>query len=449
MARTSKRERTLRPSRSSGGAGYLFLAVFLLLLMAGIVALIWGPIRTAVTAASGVFRPPPATKTPAVPATPGPPPPTIAPLKRPLTILLIGIDRREEGGNTLNDVNIVVYVHPEGRFASMLSIPRDTAVEIPGFLTDKINAAYGLGEIYLADSGGGPALIRQTVERFLDLPIDYYALVDFQGFERLVDLVGGIIVDVPTPLEDNEYPSGTVGYTRIYIPAGLQLMDARTALQYVRSRHSDSDFGRNRRQQQVLLALRDRILQSGLLSDLGRLEPLLQELGKTVQTDLPLDTLLALARLAPDIPPERISSYTLDASNCLSEISGTTRLYPSLPCVRSIAQEMQQDPVMRKVREEAARVEVRNGTLTCNLCAARTRDYLLKRGFYVVDVLQDPQAGIYTRTLVLDGGDHPFTRQQLAELLHVQPDFVRRGPVDSPHADIVVILGDDYVPPQE
>ncbi|MGB9724208.1 MAG: LCP family protein [Chloroflexia bacterium] len=449
MARTSKRERALRPSRPSGGAGYLFLAVFLLLLTAGIVALVWGPIRTAITAAAGVFRPPLPTATPAGPATPGPPPPTVAPLSRALTILLIGIDRREEGSHTLNDVNIVVYIHPEGRFASMLSIPRDTAVEIPGFLTDKVNAAYGLGEAYLADAGGGPALIRKTVENFLGLSIDYYALVDFQGFERIVDLVGGITVDVPAPLEDNEYPIGTVGYTRIYIPAGLQHMDARTALQYVRSRHGDSDFGRNRRQQQVLRALRDRILQIGLLSDLGRLEALLVEMGNTVQTDLPLDTLLALARLAPDISAERISSYTLDTGNCLSEISGTTRLYPSLYCVRAIVQEMQQDPVVRRVREEAARVEVRNGTLTCNLCAARTRDYLVRRGFNVVEVLQDPQAGTYTRTLVLDGGDHPFTRQQLAALLHVQPGFVRQGPVDSSYADIVIILGDDYTPPQE
>lgn len=447
MARTPKRERVLQSSRSSGGAGYLFLAVFLLLLMAGIVALVWGPIRTAITAAAGIFRSPLATVTPVVPATPGPPPPTVAPLERPYAILLIGIDRREEGGNTLNDVNIVVYVHPKGRFASMLSIPRDTAVEIPGFYTDKINAAYGLGEIYLAEAGGGPALIRQTVENFLGIPIDYYALVDFQGFERLVDLAGGIIVDVPAPLEDNEYPVGTVGYTRIYIPAGLQHMDARTALQYVRSRHGDSDFGRNRRQQQVLLALRDRILQSGLLSDLGRLESLLVEMGRTVQTDIPVDILLALAHLTPDIPTERISSYTLDAGNCLSVISGTTRLYPDLPCVRSIVQEMRQDPVMRQVRAEAARIEVRNGTLTCNLCAARTRDYLLKRGFNVVAALQDPQAGTYTRTLILDGGDHPFTRQQLAELLHVRPGFVRQEAVES--ADIVIILGDDYVPPQE
>ncbi len=447
MTRTSKRKQALRSSRPSGGATYLFLAVFLLLLMAGIVAMVWGPIRTAITAAADIFRPPLATVIPAVPATPGPPPPTVAPLEKPLAILLIGIDRREEGGNTLNDVNIVVYVHPKGRFAGMLSIPRDTAVEIPGFRTDKINAAYGLGEIYMAEVGGGPALIRQTVENFLGIPIDYYALVDFQGFERLVDLAGGIIVDVPTPLEDNEYPVGLVGYARIYIPAGLQHMDAHTALQYVRSRHSDSDFGRNRRQQQVLLALRDRILQSGMLSDLGRLETLLVEMGHTVQTDIPLDTLLALARLAPDIPAESISSYTLDTSNCLSMISGTTRLYPDLPCVRSIAQEIQQDPVMRQIRAEAARIEVRNGTLTCNLCAARTRDYLLKRGFNVVAALQDPQAGIYTRTLILDGSDHPFTRQQLAELLHVQPGFIRQEAVDS--AEIVIILGDDYVPHRE
>ncbi len=446
MTRAPKRGRALRPTRSQGRIGYIFLAVFLVLVA---VVLVWIVprllrLKTAIDDFTGSVI---ATRPPEL--TPGATPqPTPAVPREPTNILLIGVDKREGVAGTRNDVNIVVHINPVHRFASMLSIPRDTRVLIPGFDYSKINNAYSLGEQYMSDAGGGPVLVKRTVERFLDLPIHYWAEVDFQGFERVVDMVDGVTVDVPVPLVDNEYPTEDYGYTRIYFPAGLQHMDGPKALQYARSRHADSDIGRNQRQQQVLMALRDRVVRLETLFDLDRLTELLYQLGDTLRTDMQLDTIWALAQLAPKIDSNNIASYALDW-HVLAEISGTTDLDPCVPCVREIVQEMQINPTLRQLRGEGARVEVRNGTWSCTGCAARTAEYLRQRGFTIVDVLQDEFAGAYTYTVVLGGEQHPFTRGLMVELFSIRPDSLYPDAPDPAKADIVLILGDDYKPPEE
>lgn len=437
MTRASKRERTLRPRRSKGGGVVYFLLVMLVLLVASV---IYVGVRL-VNRISTVTGPMIATPLPVT----GVPKPTPNPLTEPLNILLLGVDRREGLEGTRSDVNIVVHIDPRTRFASMLSIPRDTRVYIPDYGYYKINAAYMLGERDLAAAGGGPTLAKRTVAAFLGIPIDYYAEVDFQGFQRIIDYLGGITVDVPYPLVDNEYPTENFGYTRVYIPSGLQHMDGVTALQYARSRHADSDFYRNRRQRQVLLAIRDRALSLNLISDMDQIDQLLGQFANTFKTDIQLATLWDLSQLAPQIERDKIASY--DIVDCLRDISGTSDLQPLVPCVEERVQTMLLDPTVRKLREEGARIEVLNGTLTCAGCAASTAQYLRNRGFIVPTYGNAENAGYYTHTLILDSGDHPFTRGQLVKLLNVGDGFARQGEPLSSTADIVIILGDDFKPP--
>jgi LCP family protein required for cell wall assembly len=384
-----------------------------------------------------------------VPVT-GTPEPTPPPLE-PLNILLIGIDRRDGEEGVRNDVNIVVHVDLVEGFATMLSIPRDTLVNIPGYGYWKINAAYSFGEQDYRDAGGGPTLVKRTVEGFLGMRIHYYAEVNFHGFERIVDLLGGVTVDVPFPIVDNEYPTEDYGYTRLYIPAGLQHMNGRTALRYARSRHGNDDISRNQRQQQVLFALREKALSSDLLIELiigsERMNELLQEFGDSFQTDIPKETLVRLAGQADKISENDIVGYALDWS-CLSEISGTSDLQPSMPCVYDLRERMQTPPRLLKLREEGAYIEVRNGTWTPQL-AGRTAEYLRRQGFSIVDILQDPNAGNYTHTLILDGDDHVYTRSLLADLLGVDSEYIYTGEEFTPTADIVIILGEDYELPEE
>jgi hypothetical protein len=277
--------------------------------------------------------------------------------------------------------------------------------------------------------------------------VHYYALVNFRGFERIVDFLGGLTIDVPSPLVDNEYPTENYGYTRVYIPAGLQHMDGATALKYARSRHADSDIYRNLRQQQVLLAMRDQVLNRDILSYLADFDKILNQFAETFETDLPREKIIALVQLAPKIERESISSYALGLG-CVYEISGTYDLEPDMRCVEEMVRDMQMDPTMRNLREEAAQIEILNGTLTCTGCASSAAEYLRNRGFTVLTYGNAENAGYYTHTLILDSGDHPFTRDQLAELLNVSPDNVRQEAVPGSTADIIIILGDDYRRPE-
>ncbi|HID87559.1 MAG TPA: LytR family transcriptional regulator [Anaerolineae bacterium] len=226
-----------------------------------------------------------------------------------VNILLLGIDQREcEGSPWRTDTMIVVTVDPESKTAGVLSIPRDLWVDIPGFEPGRINTAHFLGDAYNYP-GGGPALAKKTVQRNLGVPIHYYVRINFDGFRRIVDALGGITVEVEKPIRDDRYPDEHCGYMSIYIPKGVQHMDGETALQYARSRHGSSDFDRARRQQKVLFAIRDRALSLNLLP---KLPQLLKTMGDTVQTDLQPREILALAQIGVQIQPEDIKSAVID-----------------------------------------------------------------------------------------------------------------------------------------
>jgi len=252
-----------------------------------------------------------------------------------INVLLLGVDRRDAGDVPRADTIIVVTIDPLTKDVGMLSIPRDLLVIIPGYGQEKINAAYPLG---MSSSLTGPGLLRATIEYNFGIPIHYYAEVDFEGFVRIVDTLGGVVVDVPAPIKDDEYPGEDYNYTRIYFAPGLQHMDGRTALRYVRTRHDDNDFSRGYRQQQVLRALREQ----GLRLDLLRKAPqLVDALADTVRTDLSPQQVLALAKLGSEIPRERIRSFTLlEATTSYWEPGQPFYLIPNWPAIQAILDEM-------------------------------------------------------------------------------------------------------------
>ena len=228
----------------------------------------------------------------------------------PVNIVLLGVDARTgEDEPPRSDTTIVVHVDPASSDVSMMSIPRDLIVFIPGFGEDKFNAAYPLGEANEDEiPGGGPTLVAQTVEANFNIPIHYFATIDFNGFKDVVDTVGGVIVDVETQLSDNLYPTDDLRLTRVYFPAGVQKMDGETALQYVRTRHADSDFGRADRQQQVLMAIREQAVSLDLIT---QAQSLIRDMQDTVRTDLNFNEMLALANLGRSVQEQDIVRFNL------------------------------------------------------------------------------------------------------------------------------------------
>jgi LCP family protein required for cell wall assembly len=231
-----------------------------------------------------------------------------------INVLLLGIDQREGLTDPARtDTMLVLTIDPQTKTAGMLSINRDLWVKIPGQTSEgKINTAHFLGEVEHVP-GGGPALAQQTVQAALDIPLPYYIRLNFTAFEKLIDMIGGIDIEVAESIDDPTYPDAGFGYDPFYIEAGWQHLDGRTALKYARTRATaGSDLDRVKRQQQVILTVRDKILKNNQLANvLTQLGPLLQLPGGPVQTNLTPGQIIELINLAAQIDREQIHAVTL------------------------------------------------------------------------------------------------------------------------------------------
>jgi LCP family protein required for cell wall assembly len=260
-----------------------------------------------------------------------------------VNVLLLGIDERtSQEGPWRTDTMIVLTVDPATKTAGMLSIPRDLWVSIPGFGENRINTAHFLGdsEEY---PGGGPALAKRTAQRNLGVPIHYYLRLNFVGFEKVIDTIGGVDIDVPEEINDPKFPDDNFGYDPLHIPAGQHHMDGKLALKYARTRHGSSDFDRIKRQQQVIMAVRDQVMQLELLPRLlPRLPQLVDSMGDAVQTDIPLGELWALAQLAREIDRDRIRARAIDQSMTapITTPKGQQVLWPDREKIRPLIDEL-------------------------------------------------------------------------------------------------------------
>lgn len=235
--------------------------------------------------------------------------------KRRLTILVMGIDKRpgERGTGFRTDTLIVVSIDPASQRIGMLSIPRDVRVPVPNRPDTlyPINSAYVLGE--LERPGYGARLTAETIQYNLGIPIDHYVVLSFEAVISFIDAIGGITVDVPTEIVDNEYPDMAFGYDPLYIAAGTQVMNGELALKYARTRHQTNDFDRTRRQQQVILAVRQQLLRGDVLPGVVLRAPAIwDEVSRGIITDLPFDQMLSLAWYLKDIPIQSIQNASLD-----------------------------------------------------------------------------------------------------------------------------------------
>lgn len=272
-------------------------------------------------------------------------------LRKPITVLLIGVDKRPdpiEGARS--DTLILVRLNPATHTASMLSIPRDSVVLIPNVGYAKINAAYSQGysapeAFYGAGTtpdAAGAALAAQTVEQWLGITVDYSAQIDFHGFENMVDILGGVLLDIPTALYDGEYPTEDYGYQRIFIAPGLQILDGRTALIYARTRHASSDFERSQRQQQVLRGLLTQLRERGLFENAALLPQWAALLRENVRTSMPLSDLgfvQDLASIARNLDTKNIHQFSINPNDVSLDSEDGSDLYWNAASLAELVQQ--------------------------------------------------------------------------------------------------------------
>jgi LCP family protein required for cell wall assembly len=221
------------------------------------------------------------------------------------TVLLMGLDYRdwvEQRGYPRTDSMMLVSIDPITRQASMLSIPRDLWVEIPGFAHQRINTAYPSGEVNRLP-GGGPELAMRTVESVVGVPIQYYAVIEFSAFERMIDEIGGIDVLVTERMKISP-----IGRPSIWLDAEANHLDGAEALAYARIRKiSGDDFGRAERQQQVALAVLDRVVGFDMVPTLVTRAPALwEELKSGVRTNMTLEQMISFGWMAVQVPESDI-----------------------------------------------------------------------------------------------------------------------------------------------
>ena len=251
-----------------------------------------------------------------------------------INILLLGYGGPGHDGPYLTDSIMLLSIRPGTREAIMISVPRDLWVKIPalpgnGFMMGKLNSAYAIGtdrnnypnvrSEWKTSTGGGD-LAAATVSQVTGQPIDYWVGVDFKAFRDLVNALGGVRVNVPTMLDDPYFPAGeSTGMMRVHFDTGWQQFDGERALEYARSRETTSDFDRSRRQQLVMLAVRQRVFS---LNAIPRMLSLLGALQDNVRTNLRPGDMQQLADLAGKIKDQDIRRVAIDTSNLLR--SGTS-----------------------------------------------------------------------------------------------------------------------------
>ncbi len=235
---------------------------------------------------------------------------------KPLTILLLGLDSRENTGNLNTDVIMVATLNPERKTAVVVSIPRDTYLKVEGYQARKANSFYSVVSRLERESSGlsnkliANDEIKKIFGQFLSIRIDYVMIVNFLGFEEIIDQLSGIDMDVKI---DMRYVDPTDG-TDINLKKGFQTLDGKNALDFVRYRMSNrgtastSDMQRNERQQQVIAAIVDKIG----FSTVFKIDGIFNSIGNNLKSDIPKNQLNSLISTYVKISNDHIEYVSLD-----------------------------------------------------------------------------------------------------------------------------------------
>lgn len=239
-------------------------------------------------------------------------PPQPAGIAEGQTLLLLGVDSRSGGLISLTDTIMLLFLDEEAQRISLLSIPRDLYVEIPGHGRDRINTAVVHGAGGEKDLEAGIATLEKVLERTLDIEIDHHILVDFRAVVRSIDALGGIDVYVPYTIDDPTYPDMSGGFDPLFIPQGQHHFTGEMALKYARTRHQDNDFYRAQRQHQILFAIREQVFNLGVADLLESAPALYQQVRHGVFTDLNILQLVQLGQALSEVPADNIQTAVLD-----------------------------------------------------------------------------------------------------------------------------------------
>lgn len=364
-----------------------------------------------------------------------------------VNFLLLGVGDKDHEGATLSDTVIIVSYDTNKKSVAMFSLPRDLYVKIPKYGYAKINAAHAYGEQYKYP-GGGPALAKKTVEENFGIPIHYYARVDFSGLAKIVDTLGGVTVDVERSFCDYNYPVERKGDTsKVCFNAGSQTMNGTKALQYSRSRHAQgpegSDFARSKRQQKLILAIKDKGLSLNTVFNPKKVLEIMGVLGDHMKTDLGVGELGRIYELSKEIDNSKILTKNFDNSPEGMLVSSSSSagyiLQPQNGDFTEISEYIKNIFAFSGIKNENAKIGLYNGTYT----AIKSLGDKMKADGYNVVTVENATSRNLTKTEIIDNtnGAKPETIKALENKFGVKAVTGNSGGAT---VEIKVIIGRDY-----
>lgn len=380
-----------------------------------------------------------------------------------VNLLIMGIGGAGHEGALLTDTMILASVDLPTNHASLISIPRDLLVKIPDNGWQRINHASAYGE--LNDyPGGGSALAAQTVEDTFGVPVDYYLRIDFSGFTTMIDDLGGIDVYIDKSFIDNQYPTEDYKVMTVSFNQGMERMDGQRALQFARSRHGDngegSDFARAKRQQKILFALKDKILNWKTLANPNRVYNIYNNITKNIQTNIKPRQLPELMNLVKSVDFETIEHYVLDDSpgGLLKSIitdDGAQVLAPKSGDLNELNDFVKNIFVVEEIMQRHVGVIIANGTTIEGLATLTGAD-LNSWGFTVQRLINSPQQDfektvIYDLTGNQENGLKILKKRLAANTAQEVPAFLKfllnrtndQGEQEQIDADFLIVVGLD------
>ncbi|MCA9349070.1 LCP family protein [Candidatus Saccharibacteria bacterium] len=370
-----------------------------------------------------------------------------------INIMLLGKGGETHPGGELTDSMIIASIDPFNKKAALLSIPRDLYVNVPGFWSMKINAAYVSGKQKAYDQGlnddqaeaAGIKTLEETIETYIGVPIHYYIMIDFLAFEDAVDAVGGVTVDVKSRVYDTNFLPTYL----LDIQPGPHKFTGPEVLFYVRSRYTSprGDFDRAQRQREVLLALKDKILSAGTFANPLKISGLLDSIGKNVHSSLSVDELLAVYNIVKDVQPADIKSLSFVDDTLLVTTGYVGDQSVVLPLAgpndfSQIQEYVRSNLVDGFITKEAATITVLNGSGYVGKASTATK--MLQSYGYNVTQTADAPTSDYLDTIIIDNTNDqkPYTRSYLEKRFGVTAvDKSPKPGLEAYQSDFVIILG--------
>ncbi len=350
--------------------------------------------------------------------------------KKPYTVLLLGTDFREGEEAARADTIILARVDPEDDRVWMLSIPRDTRVEIPGYGTDKINAAHFYG---------GPKLMAETVTELTGVSINHYAEIDFKGFAAMVDALGGVWVDVDVEIDDWRAASG-IQNREPRIEPGHQRLNGAQALTFVRSRDfPDADFTRMRHQQTFFKALAD---QTTKLDSVLKIPAMVKHVAQYLTTDMSVTQMIESAMDLADIGGGNIETATLEGEWRTPYVWLDEELKEQLVSAMMAGRSFDETATADagEVERSTVSVTIRNGAGIEGSASAVSG--MLGTLGYTVGEVGNANQFVYKETLVVYSTDRTAAVQVASDLPAAK--IVESRGMYSFSTDILVVVGEDY-----